>query len=314
MDIYSIGEMVIDFTPGTEENSYIKNAGGAPANVAVSVSKNGLDAGMCCSLGNDDFGHFLKNVLIENNVRCLKNDFTDKAITTMAFVTLDKYGDRSFTFARKPGADMFLDETDVKEDDVKNSYIVHASSCSLSASPADRATIKLLKLGFENNKIVSFDMNYRNLMWNDDKLACSKKVLEIMQYVDLLKVSEEELSMLVDGESNVLEFMKKYNITFFAETLGSKGAKCFYEGEMFDVPGLKVKCVDATGAGDSFWGAFLSYLRFNNVTNANQLTKELVVKATKYGNASGAICVESKGAISSIPTRQQIENLLLENE
>ncbi len=314
MDIYSIGEMVIDFTPGTEENSYIKNAGGAPANVAVSVSKNGLDAGMCCSLGNDDFGHFLKNVLIENNVRCLKNDFTDKAITTMAFVTLDKYGDRSFTFARKPGADMFLDETDVKEDDVKNSYIVHASSCSLSASPADRATIKLLKLGFENNKIVSFDMNYRNLMWNDDKLACSKKVLEIMQYVDLLKVSEEELSMLVDGESNVLEFMKKYNITFIAETLGSKGAKCFYEGEMFDVPGLKVKCVDATGAGDSFWGAFLSYLRFNNVTNANQLTKELVVKATKYGNASGAICVESKGAISSIPTRQQIENLLLENE
>lgn len=310
MDIYSIGEMVIDFIPGAEPNSYVKNAGGAPANVTIAVAKNGLDAGMCCSLGDDDFGHFLRDCLIENNVRCLKNGFTDKAITTMAFVSLDKDGDRSFTFARKPGADMFLEEDDVKESDVDNSYIVHASSCSLSASPIDKATEKLLRLGHEKNKLVSFDLNYRNLMWNDDKEACAKAVLNILKYVDLLKVSEDELPMLVTGDENVSEFMKKYNITLVIETLGSKGARCFYNGEMFDIPGLKVKCIDATGAGDSFWGAFLSFLRFNNVERASDLNKELITKAVQYGNVSGAICVQSKGAIPSIPTREQIEKMM----
>lgn len=313
MDIYSIGEMVIDFIPGSEHNSYIKNAGGAPANVAISVAKNGLDAGMCCCVGDDDFGHFLQDSLKENNVRCLKKEFTDKAITTMAFVTLDKDGDRSFTFARKPGADMFLAPEDVKETDVDNSYIVHASSCSLSATPVDKATEKLLKLGHEKNKLVSFDMNYRNLMWNDDKEACAKRVLDIMKYVDLLKVSEEELPMLVSDSDKIFEFMKKYDLSIIIETLGGKGCRCFFNNEVFDIVGFNVKCVDATGAGDSFWGAFLSYLRFNNVENSKSLNKELIIKAAKYGNASGAICVQSKGAIPSIPTREQIEKMLKDN-
>lgn len=314
MDIYSIGEMVIDFIPGSEYNSYIKNAGGAPANVAISVAKNGLDAGMCCSVGDDDFGHFLYDTLIENNVRCLKNDFTDKAITTMAFVTLDKDGDRSFTFARKPGADMFLEPKDVKDEDIENSVIVHASSCSLSASPIDKATEKLLRIGHEKNKIVSFDLNYRNLMWDNDKAACSKRVLDIMQYVDLLKVSEDELPMLLVSNENIFEFINKYNISLVIETLGGKGCRCFFNNEMFDIDGFNVKCVDATGAGDSFWGAFLSYLRFNNIENVKSLNKELIIKAAKYGNASGAICVKTKGAIPSIPTRSEIEKMLKEYE
>lgn len=69
MDIYSIGEMVIDFIPGSEPGSYIRNAGGAPANVAIAVAKNGLEAGMCCSVGDDDFGVFLMDTLAAHSVR-----------------------------------------------------------------------------------------------------------------------------------------------------------------------------------------------------------------------------------------------------
>ncbi|MBQ1491102.1 MAG: carbohydrate kinase, partial [Blautia sp.] len=58
-DIYSIGEMVIDFIPGTEPASYIRNAGGAPANVAIAMRRNGLEAAMCCKVGDDNFGIFL---------------------------------------------------------------------------------------------------------------------------------------------------------------------------------------------------------------------------------------------------------------
>ena len=69
-------------------------------------------------------------------------------------------------------------------------------------------------------------------------------------------------------------------------------------------------CVDATGAGDAFWGGFLSSLRIQGVEKASQLTREILEKAMTYGNVSGWICVQSKGAIESLPTRAQIESHL----
>ena len=124
-DLYSIGEMVIDFIPGSEEASYIRKAGGAPANVAIAVVKNGLAASMCCKVGDDDFGRFLMKTLEEDNVKPACPKLCEEAITTMAFVTLEADGERKFTFARKPGADMFLSEDDVKEDDIEDSAIIH---------------------------------------------------------------------------------------------------------------------------------------------------------------------------------------------
>ena len=92
LDLYSIGEMVIDFIPGSEPGSYVRNAGGAPANVAIAMARNGLKTGMCCSVGEDDFGRFLIKTLEENQVRCLKKELCENAITTMAFVSLAENG------------------------------------------------------------------------------------------------------------------------------------------------------------------------------------------------------------------------------
>lgn len=309
MDLFSIGEMVIDFIPGSEPASYIRKAGGAPANVAIAMAKNGLEAGMCCSVGEDAFGSFLMETLRENHVRVLKPQPCAEAITTMAFVTLDADGDRSFTFARKPGADMMLTEADVKEADVADAVIVHAGSCSLSASPEAEATVRALRLGREKGKLVSFDVNYRNVMWNDDQAACAAKVFEILPYVDILKISEEEVEMM-GGEAHLFQLMERYGLTLVVETLGSRGARCFFQGETIEAPGRKAVCVDATGAGDAFWGGFLSSLRLQGVSQANQLTREILERAMTYGNVGGWICVQSKGAIESLPTRAQIEQYL----
>ena len=306
MDLYSIGELLIDFIPGSEPASYIRKAGGAPANVAIAVVKNGLDAGLCCSVGNDDFGHFLMDTLDEYKVRVINPRLCDEAVTTMAFVTLAEDGDRSFTFARKPGADMFLYEEDVKEEDIAQSVIVHAGSCSLSASPVAEATVRAMRLGSEMGKLVSFDLNYRNVMWNDDQKACADKVLEVLPYVDLLKISEEEVEML-GGEANLPALMKQYGLTVVVETLGSEGARCYFGDQVMFAPSEKVKCVDATGAGDAFWGGFLSSLRIQGVAKAEEITADILTKALAYGNVSGGICVQSKGSITSLPTRAQIE-------
>lgn len=306
MDVYSIGEMVIDFIPGAEPASYIRNAGGAPANVAIAVAKNGLEAGMCCSVGDDNFGHFLIDTLKRHNVRCMNPRLCTQAITTMAFVTLAPDGDRSFTFARKPGADMFLQESDVKEADIANSVIIHAGSCSLSASPVAEATIRALRLGRQMNKLVSFDINYRDLMWDGNQAACMEKVNQVLPFVDILKISEEEVEM-IGGVDHIFEQMKAWQLTLVVETLGSHGARCFFRGQVLEAPGKKAACVDATGAGDAFWGGFLSSLRIQGVHNAEQLNEDILHTAMVYGNVAGAICVQGKGAIPSLPTRQEIE-------
>ena len=201
---------------------------------------------------------------------------------------------------------MMLSESDVKEADIAESAIIHAGSCSLSAQPEAAATVKALRLGHEHGKLVSFDVNYRNLMWNDDVAACTQAVKDILKYVDLLKISEEEVDMM-GGEAALASLMHENNITLVIETLGSKGARAFFKGTSFDVPGLKAKAVDATGAGDAFWGAFLSKLRLLGVEKADDLTEDIIRQAMEYGNVSGCICVQQKGAIASIPTRAQIE-------
>ncbi|MCD8215120.1 MAG: PfkB family carbohydrate kinase [Clostridiales bacterium] len=309
MDLYSIGEMVIDFIPGSESVSYIRKAGGAPANVAFAAAKNGLEAGMNCSVGDDDFGHFLMDTLKKYNVRTLNPKLCKEAVTTLAFVTLAEDGDRSFTFARKPGADMFLSEDDVKEEDIENSAVIHAGSCSLSASPSAEATIKALRLGKEKGKIVSFDVNYRDIMWNYDKEACAKKVFECFPYIDILKISEEEVEMM-GGEEGLPKLMEKYGLTVIAETLGGDGAQCFFKGKVIKVPGRKAVCVDATGAGDAFWGGFLSCLRICGVNKTEDITEEILLKAVNYGNVAGWLCVQNKGAIESLPFRADIEKHL----
>lgn len=313
MDFITIGELLIDFLPGAETGSYIRNAGGAPANVAICAARNGLEAGMYCKVGNDDFGKFLLDTLKENNVTPLSPELTDAATTTMAFVSLDENNDRSFTFARKPGADMLLDKCEIQDEDLKNCRMIQAGSCSLSAGTAVEATEYAMAKAKEYGKLVSFDINYRNVMWKDDQQACADKVRSILKYVDFLKVSDEEIDML-GGHDNVLHVMKEYDIAAAVLTLGGDGAEVFFDGASYVVPGFAVAHVaDTTGAGDAFWGGFLSCLLNHGIASVEQLSAELLQEAVRYGNVSGSLAVQEKGAIASLPTREKVEQFLAEN-
>ena len=313
MDFITIGEMVIDFIPGQEKGSYIRNAGGAPANVAIAAARNGLEAGIYCKVVDDDFGRFLLQTLRENQVTPLAPEMTQEAITTMAFVSLNEHNDRSFTFARKPGADMMLDKSEICDEDLKTCRLIQAGSCSLSAGKAVEATEYAMARAHELGKLVGFDINYRNLMWKDDKEACTKKVLSILKYVDFLKLSDEEVDM-VGGHDNILSVMKEYEIAAVVLTLGGDGAELFYDGQSYVIPGYRAdKVADTTGAGDAFWGGFLSEVLNQGVSSTEQLNAEILKKAVTYGNVSGSLSVREKGAIASLPTREKIEAFLAEN-
>jgi len=306
MKFLSVGEMVIDFLPGEAEGVFLRKAGGAPANVAIAIARQGCDSAFCGMMGDDDFGRFLLDTLKENNVKVVNEKLTDKAVTTMAFVTLTEDGDRSFTFARKPGADMFLNKADLDHPYFDEAGLVHAGSCSLSAGDAAEATVYALEEAHRRGKVVSFDVNYRNLMWNDDRDAATQAVVAILPYVDILKISEEEVDML-GGEENLQAAMKQYDIAVIVLTLGSAGVRCYWQDQVIDLPGIRTTCVDATGAGDAFFGGFLSSLLRSEVDSPEKFTKEILVDAIRTGNISGCLCVQKKGAIESLPYIEDVE-------
>ena len=307
MDIICMGEMLIDFTPGKEERSYVCNPGGAPANACIAIARNGLETGFLGRLGNDDFGKLLKKTLEDNQVKMLCPELTDKAVTTLAFVTLYEGGERSFTFVRKPGADIMLDAKDITEEMLADTKMLHAGSFGMSADPSRTAHFEAMKLAKKLGKLISYDVNYSNMIWSFED---AKKVVdEVLPYVDLLKISDEELDF-VGGEANIPAMMKENQISVVIETLGAKGAKFFFAGQEETVEGHKVKAVDATGAGDAFWGGFLASLLMNGVTTADDLTVDTIREALKYGNASGGLCVQKMGGIPALPTKEEIEAFL----
>ncbi|MBQ3871368.1 MAG: carbohydrate kinase, partial [Clostridia bacterium] len=122
-------------------------------------------------------------------------------------------------------------------------------------------------------------------------------------------ISDEETEF-VGGIENIYEFMKNKDIPLVVETLGGDGSRAFFNGKEVRAEGFKAKVVDTTGAGDAFWGAFMACLLLQGVRTPADLTDEILYKALRYGNASGSICVSNKGAIASIPTKEQIEELL----
>ena len=308
MSILCIGEMLIDFTPVSDmKNSYTANPGGAPANVAVSAARNGIKAGFLGKLGNDDFGRMLVNTLNQNEVILLSPELTDEATTTLAFLTLDENGDRSFTFARKPGADLLLSKEDVNKVDITEWDIVHVGSVSQSGAPEKDAVLLAVKKAKEAGKTVSFDINYRENIWTSDE--CLKESEKIFTYTDFLKISEEEL-MFVGGEDNIPAFMKEYSITVLVLTRGSAGASIYYKDEHIKIAPMKAKAVDSTGAGDAFWGGFLSCLLNEGVKTTEDITSDKLNKAGEWGAVSGGLCIQKQGGIPALPYKYEIAKAL----
>lgn len=304
---------MIDFIPHNDAFCFMQKAGGAPANVAVMVARSENQVGFFGKVGNDQFGKFLVNTLECEGVNYLCKPTTDEAFTTLAFVHLDKDGDRTFSFARKPGADMYLSKNDIDIEKIKSTKILHAGSCSLSKGDAAEATRFAMQIANENNVIVSFDVNYRNLVWENDLPRAKKNTLEVLKYVDILKISEEE-SFIYEDFDDIKQFMNHYNIELVVVTKGKDGAEVYYNNEIISMKSKSVKAVDTTGAGDAFWGGFLSTLINKNICQCNEINTEIIKKAIRYGNVAGALCVQEKGAIESLPTRSMVEKILSEEQ
>lgn len=314
IDIAAFGEILIDFTHNgkNEENVQIfaQNPGGAPANVVVAAQKLGSSTAFLGKAGNDMHGEFLKNVLNEQNVNTDGLILDDDVFTTLAFVQLSDTGERTFSFARKPGADTMMKVEDIDTDILDQANIYHVGSLSLTNEPSRSTTIHSVKYAKDKGDIISYDPNYRDSLWSDVD-AAKIQMRSLIPFVDVMKISDEETDLLTDFKEpeKAAEELFNQGVKVIVVTLGGDGAYVYSKDGGQVVPGFKSKVEDTTGAGDSFWAGFLHSINETG-KRPEDLTKEELYSAARFGNAVASICVEGKGAIPSLPSLEAVKERL----
>lgn len=307
-DIVAIGEVLIDLTQkGMDElgvGQYAANPGGAPANLAVAAARLGAETAFIGKVGADAFGSYLRRVLEENGVDTTGMLTDAHEHTTLAVVSVDGTGERSFSFYRDPSADVNLRAEEIPAALLRDTRVLHFGSVSLTAEPARSATLYAAKTARENGCLVSYDPNYRESLWHsrEEAVAQMKAALPLC---DILKISDEELPLLT-GTNDPAEGSRQLSelgIRLIFVTLGADGA--FYRmGEHTgSVPGIRVKVGDTNGAGDTFFGAALSKLVRENL---DTLTPERLAEIAAFANKAASITTSRHGAIPAMPRLEEI--------
>ena len=309
MDVTAIGEILIDLTQtGTNESGvpqFSANPGGAPANVAVAAARLGAKPAFWGKVGDDAFGAYLRKVLTENGVDTAGLR-TGSQPTTMAIVSVDGTGERSFRFLR--GADRDICPEEVDEDAVFKTKILHFGSVSLTAGMSRSATIFAARTAHRNGGLVSYDPNYRPALWANRAEAAEWMTIPL-PLVDIIKLAEEELP-LITGTTDLEEgarILEERGISLIMVTLGSEGVFCRWRGEAWKQPGVPVKVADTNGAGDTFLGAVISRLCLRGEKPLEGLTGAELKDILAFANRAAAFTCSRSGAIPAMPTLAELE-------
>ena len=311
-DILTIGEMLIDLTQtGVSAQGipvYTAFPGGAPANVAVAAAKLGANTAFIGKVGNDAFGRLLVDTVKQNGVNADGMVITDKANTTLAVVSLQESGERSFAFYRKGFADTLLEKDEIPDALLNSTRILHFGSVSLTDEPSRSATLYAAKRAKTYGATITYDPNFRESLWQDREEA-----IEMMKHplslVDILKISDEELPLLTDTddpEKGTAYLADTYGIPLILLTLGAKGAYYRFGDRTGLCEGVKVKVADTNGAGDTFFGAFLSGMLRLGTYKPSELSEEEVRELVVFANKAASVTTSRSGAIPAMPTLDEV--------
>ncbi|MCM2677239.1 carbohydrate kinase family protein [Alkalicoccobacillus plakortidis] len=311
--IISLGEVLVDMIPLNAENTeYQKSPGGAPANVAVGLSRLGIDSYFIGAVGTDLIGHFLRKTLVEYGVNIQGLTQTALAKTPLVFVELAENGERSFEFLIDHSADQLLSTDDLAENLFQQAKILHIGSISTIQKTSRAATHKAIHLAQENGMLVSFDPNLRLSIWPDE-LSALEQIKALLLTSDIVKLSEEELEFLTNetDETAAVLKLKDYQIPLLIITKGEHGSSFYTNTHKVNVPTYKVEAVDTTGAGDAFVSGVLAHLHDLD-DPLDSLTPETLQRIGAFAAVSGSLAASTKGAMTALPTKEEVEAILEE--
>lgn len=204
---------------------------------------------------------------------------------------------------------MMLTEDEVDPEFIAQTKILHFGTLSMTHDGVRAATKKAVQAAKDAGCLVSFDPNLRPPLWSSLDLA-----KEQMEYgfgvCDILKISDNEIQFVSgkeDYDEGIAYLQEKYNIPLILLTMGKEGSRAYYKGKCVERPGFAVKAIETTGAGDTFCGSSLNYIVEHGF---DDLTEDQLGELLTFANAAAAIVTTKKGAIRSMPEREEVEALL----
>ena len=314
-EIVALGELLIDFTPAGQNAAgialYGRNPGGAPANVLAMAAKLGARTALIAKVGADALGAYLQNSVASAGIDASCVFSSADAPTTLAFVHLDARGERSFSFYRDPGADSRLRQAEIDPAFLRETRIFHFGSVSLTTNPARDTTLWAARLARESGAVISFDPNYRPLLWRDEA-AAQAQIRSALALADIVKVSDEELCLTTGcmdpqaGAKAVLDAGASAVII----SMGPEGSLTFTRNASAYAKAYPVQAVDTTGAGDAFWGAVLYRIRDFTLAEIRNLDQAAWENILRFANAAGGLTATGSGAIPAMPDGEAIRQLM----
>lgn len=314
--VLSIGEFLIDLiatgsaTSLLDANELAVRPGGAPANVAVALARQGIPSAVCAVVGMDPFGERLLGVLDGKGVDRSRVRQEARADTTLAFAWKDARGDGHFRLLRQ--ADVLLRNEDIEAAGIPSLAAIVAGSVALSAQPACAAIERAAEIARQAEVPVCFDVNMRPSLW-PDRTAARAACQALLESATLLKLSLDDARFLLDfnGEASatgVFGALAGYGHRYIVLTDGARGAwfANWREGahsEPVHVPAYPIEAVEPTGAGDAFLAGIVARLIGSDWA-------PLTLDDVRYASAAGALTTLLPGAIDSMPTRAEIETFV----
>jgi fructokinase len=304
--ILCIGEALIDMictdkgVALSKGQHFLKKPGGAPTNVAAAIAALGGSVELAAKVGVDPFGKYLIDVMQSFGVSTkwvLQDEFS---FTTFAFVSLMDNGERDFYFNR--GADGQLSRQEVEDIDLDEFSIIHfGSATAFLTGPLQAAYQGLLQKALKSDVFISFDPNYRHLLFKDNTQTFIDQSWNFLESCHFFKISDEE-AMLITGSVTLkdsIDVLLNKTKAVFAITLGKEGTLLGLNGKTEIIKSILVNPVDTTGAGDAFVGGVLYQLSSYSFTEMKELSSANWKKIIFNGNKAGARTCEYIGAMEA---------------
>lgn len=273
-----------------------QHLGGKGANQAVACSRTGSITYFVAKIGNDDFGNQMISQLSREGIKMqyIISDFENPS--GVAFIMVDKKGENMISVA--PGANALLKPGDLQ----KVTQLIKNASVIIVQMEIPTDTIsEIFKIAFEGRAIKILNP------------APLKKIpLEVLRLIDIIIPNEGELYRMntlyklgeLTGDPEQDTLLASRNLSnlgpkIIITTLGSRGCKIYdsEKDEITHISALRVNAVDTVGAGDCFNGILASFLNKG----------ESLINSVKFATIGASIAVSRKGAQSSMPFLDEIE-------
>ena len=302
--VLSLGDAFIDYVSRSSDNNrFERKLGGASVNVAVHISRFAIPSFYMTKLGEREDSQFVEAEMIKEKIYLDDSVRTPTKQISKVYVHLDTSGERYFHKYENETPDEVVFETDIKESAFENKAIFYFGSGTLFHPRARAATKKAIGIAKEKGLIIAFDANIRIKRWNSEE-ECRQVIMEFSSFVDVLKLSKEELCFLLEVSSvkEGLANLERIQIPFKLITLGEKGAVGqLYEQKVY-IPGEVVSTIDTNGSGDAFMATILACIYEKGFPTSEEELKNYIVRANKLG----AMVATKAGSLPKLPDYQTI--------